>query len=240
MTQAIQPATTVATMPPASDAPSLAAPQDPVQMLVPVLQELVNVIGQLVGLLAAQTGAGLVQPGGCDHGAVGGGSAPDTTAIGVTTLQPPGASASQPAVSAQPDIPAAQPVVQPMILQPQPIVIPAVIAQPIIQPGASSMAGGPSAAPEAPISIGSQYLHGTPQAGGVVDMIIRNAQTSAMPAMNGGTYMWVMDGAGAGIYAHVHGFWGQYPDQIASGIQSGKIAVHLHPDGSVHLHDVSY
>jgi hypothetical protein len=41
------------------------------------------------------------------------------------------------------------------------------------------------------------------------------------------------------MQVHAHGRWATATsDQITAGIQAGQIGVHLHADGTVHLHDV--
>jgi hypothetical protein len=83
-----------------------------------------------------------------------------------------------------------------------------------------------------------KYLSGTPTPGGLVDTILKAGQATAAGAHSEGNYMWVQEPSGAGVYAHVHGRWAQATDQLATEIQQGQVQVHIHPDGTVHLHDV--
>ena len=43
---------------------------------------------------------------------------------------------------------------------------------------------------------------------------------------------------GAQLQAHVHGAWSSHPTRLMEGIQRGYVQVHVHEDGTLHLHDV--
>src|SRR5207249_1654387 len=68
-----------------------------------------------------------------------------------------------------------------------------------------------------------------------------HASTTSMPALHeDGTWMWLTDASGAAVYTHVHGDWAsQSPATIQWGIDRGYLMVHVHADGSVHLHDMA-
>lgn len=111
----------------------------------------------------------------------------------------------------------------------------------VITGGGGAMAA-PAAAAAAPATGGPTFdtrrLLGTPQPGGVIDVALRNMATTAPPARSDGNFIVLTDGNGAQLQAHVHGAWQHHPDRIAEGIQRGYLAVHLHDDGTLHLHDV--
>lgn len=122
-------------------------------------------------------------------------------------------------------------------------------AQPAAPQAMTGTAGGGAVAPGTagePATLGQwggnldpQYVQGTPQPNGLIDQLLKLASPTAMPAMSGGTWMWLSDAAGARIMAHVHGQWAQHPEQIPAAIASGRIMVHYHGDtGTLHLHDV--
>jgi hypothetical protein len=67
-----------------------------------------------------------------------------------------------------------------------------------------------------------------------------HASTQAMPAKTeAGAWTWVSDSSGAKAFIHVHGtYWPQHLDQLGAAVQSGQLMPHVHPDGSLHLHDM--
>ncbi|MEO6866440.1 MAG: hypothetical protein ABI200_00285 [Gaiellales bacterium] len=219
--------------------PTVAAAQPE---LAAVLQQLVALLTQMSGLISAQGGAALAT--GAPVAAMpltGGGSASAMPVIlpatGVTSL----ATASLPA--------------EPMIGAGLTISSPATSAlpTPVVGGGggaaaapvslASASASPAPAAPAAPAATASpqvdmRRLVGTPQPGGVIDTILRSHAPTAPPAKSEGAFIVLTDGNGAQLQAHVHGAWRQHPDRILEGIQRGFIAVHVHPDGVLHLHDI--
>jgi hypothetical protein len=106
-------------------------------------------------------------------------------------------------------------------------------------PGATAPAAttAPAAATATP-TVDQRRILGTPQPGGVIDTILKSASGTAPDALNEGQYTTITDGNGAQMQVHVHGAWLYHPDQIAEGIRQGFVGVHVHPDGTVHLHDV--
>ncbi|MCW2928196.1 MAG: hypothetical protein JWM86_2164 [Thermoleophilia bacterium] len=79
---------------------------------------------------------------------------------------------------------------------------------------------------------------GTPQPGGLIDVALRAANPMAGASRSDGTWTVLTDGNGAQLQAHVHGAWAANPTRVLEGIQRGFVAVHLHEDGTLHLHDV--
>jgi hypothetical protein len=111
-------------------------------------------------------------------------------------------------------------------------------------PVAGTIAGGGPApassgpfAPTAAPTINQQHILGTPTPGGVIDTVIRSATPMAAMEMSEGEWITITDGA-AQMHVHAHGIYVQHPELIQGAIQSGKVQVHLHPDGTAHLHDV--
>ena len=108
-------------------------------------------------------------------------------------------------------------------------------------PGASTApvaGGGAAAAPAATPQIDMRRVLGSPRSGDVIDTIIRSAVVTAQPSKSEGQYIVIQDANGAQLQAHVHGAWSAHPTRIAEGIQRGFIQVHVHEDGTLHLHDV--
>jgi hypothetical protein len=103
---------------------------------------------------------------------------------------------------------------------------------------AGAMGGGAAAAPAATPQIDMRRVLGTPRAGDVIDTILKSATLSAAASHSEGQYVVLQDGNGAQLQAHVHGAWSSNPTRILEGIQRGFIQVHLHEDGTLHLHDV--
>jgi hypothetical protein len=111
-----------------------------------------------------------------------------------------------------------------------PAAAPAAGAQP-----AAPVAGGGAAATA---TVDMRRVSGTPQPGGLIDTVIRSASPMAAESHSEGSWLNITDANGAVMQAHVHGAWSSHQDRILEGIQRGYIQVHLHPDGTVHLHDV--
>lgn len=99
--------------------------------------------------------------------------------------------------------------------------------------------GGAAAAPAAAPQIDMRRVLGTPRSGDVIDTIIRSAMATAQPSKSEGQYIVIQDANGAQLQAHVHGAWSAHPTRIAEGIQRGYLQVHVHEDGTLHLHDVA-
>jgi hypothetical protein len=112
-----------------------------------------------------------------------------------------------------------------------------VVAAPVVAAPAVT-GGGATAAPAATPLVDMQRVTGAPQPGGVIDAIIRSASVDQPPALSAGTWIEVADGAGARMQVHVHGSWAHHPQHILEGLRQGFLASHLHPDGTLHLHDV--
>ncbi|MCW2955272.1 MAG: hypothetical protein JWO69_141 [Thermoleophilia bacterium] len=117
--------------------------------------------------------------------------------------------------------------------------IPAVMAQATAAAPASTTppvagGGGATAAPQVDLA----RLVGVPQAGGLVATVLAGAQPTAGAARSEGVWTVLSDGAGAQLQAHVHGPWSSHPTRVQEGIQRGFVQVHLHTDGTLHLHDV--
>jgi hypothetical protein len=110
------------------------------------------------------------------------------------------------------------------------------------QPAAPAATGGGAVASSeitsADAKIDYRRLLGTPAAGGVIDTVLKHAMPMAGAAMSEGTYIVLTDANGAQLQVHAHGIYGQHPELIPAAIQAGKINVHLHNDGTLHLHDV--
>ncbi len=104
--------------------------------------------------------------------------------------------------------------------------------------GNNVQGGGAAAAPAATPQIDQRRMTGSPQSGGVIDTILRSATAMAGPSKSEGTYIVIQDVNGAQLQAHVHGAWSSHPTRIQEGIQRGYIQVHVHEDGTLHLHDV--
>lgn len=107
---------------------------------------------------------------------------------------------------------------------------------------AVALGGGPAAPapiPAAAPQVDMRRVVGTPQPGGVISVVLASVNPNAAPARSEGAYMELVDGNGARMQAHVHGRWASSPAGIADGIRQGMIQVHVHPDGTVHLHDVA-
>ena len=207
-------ATTTSTAPPASVAGGGGAlattdAASGMAQLVPVLQSLVGVLTSLVGLLQAQFGAGTIAGGETQSAA----ATTSTTAL-IAPLAP-----AAPAAAATPT-PAAAP---------------------------SLTGGGAAAAPAAPDSdepqgipavFDTRRLFGTPTPGGLIDSVIKAASTTAPMAMNEGVWTWMKDAGGAQLQLHLHGKWATDQTGLQAAIKNGTAAVHLHPDGTLHVHDV--
>lgn len=103
--------------------------------------------------------------------------------------------------------------------------------------------GGPASATSGPTgtagtTVNRDHLLGTPVAGGVIDTILTTASPTAMEAMSEGDWITITDGS-AQMHVHTHGVYLKQPNLIQGALQSGKLQVHLHPDGTAHLHDVA-
>ncbi|MCW2921705.1 MAG: hypothetical protein JWL76_1579 [Thermoleophilia bacterium] len=103
---------------------------------------------------------------------------------------------------------------------------------------AGATGGGAAAAPAATPQIDMRRVLGTPRAGDVIDTILKRATLSAAASHSEGQYIVLQDASGAQLQAHVHGAWSSNPTRILEGIQRGFVQVHLHEDGTLHLHDV--
>ena len=107
--------------------------------------------------------------------------------------------------------------------------------------GGGARAGAVAAEPDAPAGtqLDMRRVLGTPLPGDAIATIIASAKVSAMPAMGEGTWRVLLDGGGAQMQVHAHGRWATAaPAEITAGIKAGQIAVHLHADGTAHLHDI--
>jgi hypothetical protein len=85
-----------------------------------------------------------------------------------------------------------------------------------------------------------KYVTGpAPVAGSLTDMLLNHASTGAPGAKTElGAWKWLMDDNGSGVFVHVHGGLANETNaQLLADIKSGKAMIHIHPDGSVHLHD---
>ena len=96
---------------------------------------------------------------------------------------------------------------------------------------------GPTGTPGAMTTINPDLLLGTPKPGGVIAAVVAAAKPDAAMEMSEGQWITITDGA-AQMHVHAHGEYVANPGLIQGAIQSGKIQVHLHPDGTAHLHDV--
>lgn len=111
-----------------------------------------------------------------------------------------------------------------------------ILGAPGTQSAQPAVAGGGAAAPA--VQVDTRRVSGTPQPGGLIDVTIRSASTSAGAARSDGAWTVLTDANGAQLQAHVHGPWASHPTRVLEGIQRGFVAVHLHADGTLHLHDV--
>ncbi|MBC7460889.1 MAG: hypothetical protein H7287_05965 [Thermoleophilia bacterium] len=105
---------------------------------------------------------------------------------------------------------------------------------------AAATAGSPAVEADAPVGtqVDMRRVAGAPAAGGVIQAILSTVSVPSMPAMTEGTWLTLTDEAGAQMQVHGHGKWATATNaQILAGIQSRQIGVHLHADGTVHLHD---
>ena len=83
-----------------------------------------------------------------------------------------------------------------------------------------------------------QYLQGTPIKNGLIDTILSTTSPAARSALSEGQFGWLNEDQ-ARLYCHIHGqYWLNNLDKLLWGIQNKYIDVHLHPDNSIHLHDV--
>jgi hypothetical protein len=199
--------------------------------LVAVLQEALAIVQQIIAIASAQAGAANVIGGGASATASG-------AVLGATTGASTGMSgfALVGGYDAGLSIPSSGSILPgPEMLIGGPT---NALSSPAIVDTAPTTGGGAAAAPSAP-AIDMQRITGTPQPGGVIDIALRAASTVAAEARSEGAWMVLDDGNGARLQAHVHGPWSSHPTRIAEGIQRGFIAVHLHPDGTLHLHDVA-
>ncbi len=105
-----------------------------------------------------------------------------------------------------------------------------------VVPGATG--GGATAAPAVMPVIDMRRVLGNPQSGDVIATIIHAATLTAQPSKSEGQYIIIQDMNGAQLQAHVHGAWSSHPGRIKEGIERGFVQVHLHEDGTLHLHDV--
>ncbi|MBC7644179.1 MAG: hypothetical protein H7123_03565, partial [Thermoleophilia bacterium] len=186
-----------------------------IAQLVPVLQGLIGVLTSLVGLLQAQYGAG----------AIAGGVAPTVAA---------------------PVAPVAAPIAAPVAPVTAPIAAPVVTP---VEPVITSGGGGALAAPAAPTSTEPQgipavfdtrRLFGTPTPGGTIDSVVKGASTTSPMAMSEGAWTWMQDsgGSGAQLQLHLHGKWATDQTGLKAALANGSATVHLHPDGTLHVHDI--
>lgn len=105
--------------------------------------------------------------------------------------------------------------------------------------GPTAVAGATSAQPPPSIQLDPRITTGTVQPGGTLDLVLRSMRADTPLALSEGVYDWVMEGD-AGLYLHIHGaFWQQHKEEIPAGIRDGRLGVHLHSDGSIHLHDLT-
>lgn len=103
---------------------------------------------------------------------------------------------------------------------------------------AGASGGGAAAAPAATPQVDMRRVLGTPRPGDVIDTILRSATASAQASKSEGQYIVIQDANGTQLQAHVHGAWASHPTRLAEGIQRGYVQVHVHEDGTLHLHDV--
>jgi hypothetical protein len=104
--------------------------------------------------------------------------------------------------------------------------------------GAASLAASGSAGTAAQ-TLDPRIVTGTPASGGMLANILAKATPDVGAPLSEGKYMWVMEGD-AGLYLHVHGtYWQQHPDEIRAAVSDGRLMVHYHADGTLHLHDMS-
>ncbi len=103
---------------------------------------------------------------------------------------------------------------------------------------AGATGGGAAAAPAATPQVDMRRVLGTPRPGDVIDTILRSATANAHASKSEGQYIVIQDANGTQLQAHVHGAWASHPTRLAEGIQRGYVQVHVHEDGTLHLHDV--
>jgi hypothetical protein len=234
-------------------APAAPTADDPV--VVATLQQMVSIVQQLIAAVSAQPAAAGVQGGGfgaaaapllaspalagagnigdgfsINAGIIGGGHFSSPVLVSTTSASVIGGgdgggsivpvSVGSPFVGGSLDGATGAPTA--------PVVATPVVATPPVA------GGGGTAAP----GIDMQRLSGTPQPGGVIDAIIRGSNVDQPPALSAGTWIELADGGGARMQVHVHGSWAHHPQHILEGMRQGFLASHLHPDGTLHLHDV--
>ncbi len=201
-----------------------------------LLAALLDVLAQVAALQSSMLGAAGVQGGGALAApSVAATSAPSSSILGAGGLVGGGGSAI--------DVPMMSAPLGSLVGG-SGISIPATgaaLAAPVAVSAAAAatpavMAGG---APAATLQVDMRRVAGTPQSGGVIDLAIRSATTNALPSRSEGSWIVLTDGNGAQLQAHVHGAWASNPDRVAEGIQRGLVHVHLHGDGTLHLHDVA-
>ncbi|MCW2973038.1 MAG: hypothetical protein JWN72_1311, partial [Thermoleophilia bacterium] len=192
----------------------------------------------------AQPGLALAVGGGATIGAstnsiIGGGSIGDlgqqavNTALGATGVSTIGGAATIGGSAASYGWEVVNPTVGP-----QAAAAPA--AAGVAGGGATAAPGSPTVEPDAPVGtqVDMRRVAGTPAAGGVIQTILSTVSVSAMPAMTEGTWLTLSDENGAQMQVHAHGKWATATNaQIIAGIQARQVGVHLHADGTVHLHD---
>jgi len=219
-----------------SATPAAPAAGSPEAVRLATLQQLVALLGQLMALVSAQSGVASVSGGGAvgigvDTSAMSGSDALAAVSGGTfggstrgwEVMEPTTAPAAGSfAVTGGGGTGRGWNVVEPTAI-----------------PVSGSVTGGGAAAPSATPQFDSRRLLGTPQPGGAIDLAIRSASPTAAPAKSEGTWLTLTDANGAQLQAHVHGAFASQPARIAEGIQRGLIAVHLHPDGVIHMHDVA-
>ena len=137
------------------------------------------------------------------------------------------------------------------------VVMPSALGDPAsTAPAATASAGGGGGAAAAPApttaaaaaaepqgiaaTFDTRRLFGTPTPGGLLDTVIKAAKTTAPMAMSEGVWTWMKDAAGdAQLQLHLHGKWASSQVGLEAAIANGTAAVHLHPDGTLHVHDVA-
>lgn len=205
--------------------------------------------------LAAQASAFGVYALGASSSTIGGGS------IGLSVMPPPtvvavsqplsGTAVDQPATAAPAaTVPAAATAPAPAGAQPAAPALPAEPAAGAVGGGASPVAGGGPPSPQtagsvayaaptaAAATIDMQRVTGAPLPGGLIDYVMRSATTAAADSRSQGAWSVLTDANGAQMQAHVHGAYASNQDRIVEAIQRGWVQVHLHPDGTLHVHDV--
>jgi len=212
-------------LPPGVEGAAAPAPAGDDPVMVATLQMIVGLLTQMLAITGAQAGAANVQAGGAL-----GAPQPTMTMFPATTTS----TSTAPSMALIGGANSAD-------------FTPPDTSIPSVAPVATTTGGGAAGAPAAgaaPVAttatpqIDMRRMTGSPQSGGVIAVVLSNAKPTAAPARSEGSYIVLADGNGAQLQVHAHGAWAANPTRILEGIQRGFVEVHIHEDGTLHLHDV--